>query len=105
MLSAQLAKVLSDILNSKTRTILIVLSIMAGLTAVGTILSARTLLSSSVEKSYAGVDYADGSIITQQSFDKNFIRSFDSNNLGAADVDGRRSLPTRALNQEGKKQT
>jgi len=103
MLSAQWAKVLSDILNSKTRTILIVLSIMAGLTAVGTILSARTLLSSSVEKSYAAVNYANGSIVTQQSFDKNFVRSFDNNNLGAVAVDGRRSLPTRALNQAGKK--
>jgi hypothetical protein len=57
MVSAQLAKVISDVLSSKTRTILIVLSVMAGLIAVGSILSARTLLSQAVDESYGAANY------------------------------------------------
>ena len=45
MLSARWHKVLHDVLGSRTRTALIVLSMAVGLFAVGIILSARTILS------------------------------------------------------------
>jgi putative ABC transport system permease protein len=103
MLSAQYAKVLSDVLSSKTRTILIVLSIMAGLVAVGTVLSARTLLSEAVDASYGSINFNNASLVTAQSFEKDFVHSFDNNNLGVEAVDGQRSLSTRAVNTANKK--
>ena len=103
MLSAQFSKVLSDVTGSKTRTVLIVLSIMAGLVAVGTVLSARVLLSEAVDASYGSINFNNGSLVTAQSFDKDLIRSFDNNNLGVEAVDGSRSISTRAINPANKK--
>jgi putative ABC transport system permease protein len=103
MISAQFAKIISDVLSSKTRTLLIVISIMAGLTAVGTILSARTLLSQSVDKSFSAVNYASGSIVTYQAFDKDFVASFEDNQLGFSAVDARRTLNTRVVNNANQK--
>ena len=53
MLPSRWHKVINDLLNNKTRTLLIVLSIAVGLFAVGTIVSARSILEVEMAKSYA----------------------------------------------------
>ncbi len=101
MFSAQFFKVLNDVWSNKTRTLLIVLSIAAGLTAVGTVISARILLSEGIDQSYGSVNYANGSLTTAQAFDKDFVRSF-YNVAGVAETDARRTLSARALNPKNK---
>ena len=56
MFSTRWLKVLNDLIGNKTRTLLIVLSIAVGLFAVGTIVSARTILSTEMDRSYAAIN-------------------------------------------------
>ena len=55
MPGARWQKTINDLWGNKTRTALIVLSIAVGLLAVGTILSARTILSSEMAEAYAAI--------------------------------------------------
>ena len=75
MLSSRWYKVLNDLWGNKTRTLLIVLSIAVGLFAVGTIVSARTILSTEMDKSYAAINPSSGTVRTVQPFDEPFVRS------------------------------
>jgi putative ABC transport system permease protein len=75
MLSSRWYKVLNDLWGNKTRTLLIVLSIAVGLFAVGTIVSARTILSTEMNKSYAAINPSSGTVRTVQPFDEPFVRS------------------------------
>jgi len=56
MLKSRWVKILNDLWGNKTRTMLIVLSIAVGLFAVGTIISARSILSTEMAKSYAAIN-------------------------------------------------
>src|SRR5512144_1688622 len=75
MLSARWHKVLQDLLGSKTRTVLIVLSMAVGLFAVGIILSARTILMEGLAASFAAITPSSGVVHTSELFDEAFIRS------------------------------
>ena len=75
MLRSRWYKVLNDLGGNKTRTLLIVLSIAVGLFAVGTIVSARTILSTEMDKSYAAINPSSGTVRTVQPFDEPFVRS------------------------------
>ncbi len=95
MLSSRWAKVISDILSNKTRTVLIVLSIAVGLFAVGTILSSRAILATEMDKSYARINPSSGIIRTMESFDDDFVVSM-RHTPGVADADARRTVLVRA---------
>jgi len=103
MISAQIAKVFNDVWSNKTRTLLIVLSILAGLTAVGTILNARKLVAESVNRSYRVINYAQGSVTTDQAFNQDFILSLEGAGIGVKAADARSSLSTQAINAAGKR--
>ena len=94
MLRARWYKVLNDLLGSKTRTLLIVLSMAVGLFAVGIIVSARSILSEGLATSFAAINPSSGTIHTVQLFDEDFLTAV----RGMRDVqaaDARRSLSAR----------
>ncbi|MDK0560378.1 hypothetical protein P6O24_15170, partial [Clostridium perfringens] len=75
MLRPRWYKALNDLLGSKTRTLLIVLSMAIGLFAVGIILSASSILSVGLARSFAAVNPASGTLRTAQPFDEDFLKS------------------------------
>ncbi len=95
MTGSRWTKVLNDLWGNKTRTTLIVLSIAVGLFAVGTILSARTILSTEMARSYQAIAPSSGIVRTLEPFDEGFVRSVRA--MGeVAEVDARRALIARA---------
>ena len=62
MLRSRWHKVLNDLWGNKIRTFLIVLSIAVGLFAVGTIISARSILSTEMAKSYVAINPSSGTV-------------------------------------------
>lgn len=100
MLSSRWHKVLSDLISNKLRTVLIVLSIAVGLFALGTILSARALLSSGMADAYAAINPSSGFVRTVEPFDESFVRTVASV-PGVAAVDARRSIEVRVLDVTG----
>lgn len=100
MLPSRWYKVLNDLTGNKTRTLLIVLSIAVGLFAMGTIVSARTILSTEMERSYASINPSSGIIRTVEPFDEAFVRSVAALE-GVAAVDARRVLDVRARVDDG----
>ncbi|MBN2392207.1 MAG: ABC transporter permease [Anaerolineae bacterium] len=95
MLATRWCKVLNDLTGNKTRTLLIVLSIAVGLFAIGTIVSARTLLSTEMARSYAAISPSDGIVRTVELFNEDFVRAVRAM-PEVADVDARRVLEVRA---------
>ncbi len=83
-----------DVLGSKTRTVLIVLSMAVGLFAVGIILSARTILSEGLARSFAAIDPSSGTVRTLELFDDAFVRSVRAM-PGVAEADARRNISAR----------
>jgi putative ABC transport system permease protein len=95
MLATRWYKVLNDLAGNKVRTLLIVLSIAVGLFAVGTIVSARTILSTEMDRSYAAINPSDGIVRMAETFDEDFVRAVRAM-PDVAEVDARRVLEGRA---------
>ena len=87
------SKVLSDLWDSKFRTILVVASIAVGVFAIGVIASAYAILTVDIDLSYATVNPANIEIWTDP-FDEDFIRMI-KRVPGVEDVEGRRILGVR----------
>ena len=94
MLSARWKKVLHDVLGSKTRTVLIVISMAVGLFAVGIILSSRTILSEGLAQSFAAIDPSSGTVRTLELFEDDFVRSVRAM-PDVVEADARRSITAR----------
>jgi putative ABC transport system permease protein len=95
MFSSRWYKVWNDLWGNKTRTLLIVLSISVGLFAVGTIVSARTILSTEMASSYQAIVPSSGIVRTIELFDEGFVRSVRAMSV-VANADARRVLNVRA---------
>ena len=94
MLRARWYKVIHDLLGSKTRTVLIVLSMAVGLFALGIILSARSILSEGLAGSFAAINPSSGTVHTLELFDEDFLTSVRAMpDVQAADA--RRSVSAR----------
>lgn len=94
MIGSRWHKVLNDLLGYKTRTGLVVLSIAVGLFAVGTIVSARSMLSTEITKGYAAVNPSSGTVRTLEVFDEDFVRSVRAME-DVEEVDARRAVDAR----------
>jgi putative ABC transport system permease protein len=92
------SKVLADLWDNKSRTLLVVLSIAVGVFAVGTIANAFQILSVDIDASYAAVNPANITIRTEP-FDEGFLDSV-KRMPGVADAEGRRHLIVSVV-QEG----
>ena len=75
MLKSRWFKVLNDLWGNKTRTGLIVLSIAVGLFAVGTIVSARAILTEGMAESFAAINPSSGTVRTDELFEEDFIQA------------------------------
>jgi putative ABC transport system permease protein len=95
MLSSRWYKVINDLWGDKTRTLLTVLSIAVGLFAVGTIVSARSILSAEMASCYQAIVPSSGIVRTVEPFDEGFVRSVRAMRV-VADADARRVLDVRA---------
>lgn len=94
MFNALTYKVLSDLWSNKTRSILIILSIMVGLFAVGMILSSYSILTIEVKKGYARINPSSGTIRTVETFDEDFVDSV-RHMEGVGDADARHIVTGR----------
>lgn len=92
------SKVLTDLWDSKTRTLLVVASIAVGVFALGMIATAYSILSEDINLSYASVNPVNIEVWTDP-FDEEFIRTIERI-PGVEDVEGRRILGVRT-SQDG----
>jgi putative ABC transport system permease protein len=100
MLRSRWHKVINDLWGNKTRTLLIVLSIAVGLFAVGTIVSARSILMTELAKSYAAINPSSGIVRTIQPFGEDFVQAVRAM-PDVADADARRVLDARIQTGSG----
>jgi len=94
MLRSRWSKVLNDLWGNKTRTLLIVLSIAVGLFAVGTIVSAQTILSEGMAESFAAINPSSGTVRTDELFEEDFIQAV-RHMRNVAEADARRAFDVR----------
>ncbi len=100
MNSSRWHKVLNDLWGNKTRTILIVLSIAVGLFAMGTIVSARTILADGMAESFAAINPSTGTVRTLELFDEDFVRSVRAMR-NVEEADARRAFDVRVQTGPG----
>jgi len=94
MLRPRWYKVIHDLFGNKTRTLLIVLSMAVGLFAIGIILSARTILSEGLARSFAAIHPSSGTVRTIELFDEDFLQSVRSM-PEVQEADARRNISAR----------
>ncbi|MFO7584569.1 MAG: ABC transporter permease, partial [Anaerolineales bacterium] len=87
-------KVARDLWNNRSRTILVVLSIVIGVFSVGMIVSARQALTDSLTSQYAGIRPADAILQTEPALTDDFVQGVRKMR-GVSEAEGRRSLPLR----------
>ncbi|GIK36648.1 MAG: hypothetical protein BroJett011_04810 [Chloroflexota bacterium] len=93
LLSPRWRKVLRDLWLTKTRTLLVVLSIAVGVFAVGTIASAQIILSRDLRAMYLATNPAQATILTIDSFDDDLVKAVDDmREVAEAEARGRISL-------------
>ena len=96
-------KVYRDLWINRSRTILIILSIAAGVFAIGVIGMAQQALTESLNSQYADMHPAEIILQTEPKLDNNFIESI-RHMRGVDDAEGRRFLRLR-ISQDGKGET
>jgi putative ABC transport system permease protein len=94
MLRPRWYKVIHDLFGNKTRTLLIVLSMAVGLFAIGIILSARSILSEGLRRSFAAINPSSGTVRTIEPFDEDFLQSVRSM-PEVQEADARRNISAR----------
>jgi len=94
MLGARWYKVLYDLWGNKTRTSLIVLSIAAGLFALGMIANSYVILATEVDASYQAINPSTTKIQVNQTFDEDMVHSV-RRMKGVKDAGGRTNLTLR----------
>lgn len=92
-------KVLADLGENKARTLLVVLSIMIGVFAVGMIAGAYVIISTDLDLSYASANPANIEIITDP-FEEKFVNSV-ARLEGVQDVEARREVNVRVQKDSG----
>lgn len=100
MLGSRWHKVLNDLWSNKTRTALIVLSIAVGLFAVGTIVSARAILSTGMTESFAAINPSSGTVRTDELFQDDFVRAVRGMR-DVAEADARQAIDVRVKTGAG----
>ena len=94
MLRPRWYKVINDLFGNKTRTLLIVLSMAVGLFAIGIILSARTILSEGLARSFAAIQPSSGTVRTVEPFDEDFLQAVRAMKE-VQEADARRNISAR----------
>ncbi len=100
MLAPRWRKVLRDLWSNKTRTILVLLSIAVGVTAIGMVLGAQGIVDRSLPDAYAAVHPSDGLIFCITTFDDDMIASINAM-PEIESAEGRRFVNVRFLDATG----
>jgi len=100
MLRPRWYKVIHDLFGNKTRTVLIVLSMAVGLFAIGIILSARSILSEGLRRSFAAITPSSGTVRTIEPFDEDFLQSVRAM-PEVQEADARRNISARVEVTQG----
>ncbi|MBN2117126.1 MAG: FtsX-like permease family protein [Anaerolineales bacterium] len=87
-------KVYRDLWINRSRTILVILSIAAGVFAIGMIVSTQQALTASLAEQYADIHPADIILETEPQLDDDFVTSM-RHMRGVDEAEGRRSLALR----------
>ena len=93
-------KVIRDLWANKTRTILVLLSIAVGVTAIGMVMGSQTVVDESLPEQYQAVDPASGNIFTLTTFDDDMVEAIEAM-PAVAQAEGRRFVNVRFLTKEG----
>lgn len=94
MLKPRWRKVLRDLWLNRTRTILVILSIAAGVFAVGVIATSQVVLSEQLNEAYLAINPTNALMVTLDAFDENVVEAVKKMpEVGAADA--RRSIYAR----------
>lgn len=100
MLSPRWRKVWRDLWSNKTRTLLVLLSIAVGVTAIGMVMGAQNVVDQTLPSAYAAVNPASGTVFTLNTFDDNMVEAIrHMKEVGAAE--GRRFVNVRFLDKKG----
>ena len=94
--SVRWRKVGRDLREHRVRSLLVVLSIAVGVTAVGTIAGANALLARNLTEGFAATKPSSASIFTTVPFDKDLVATIRGM-PGIADAQGRRSATVRLV--------
>ncbi len=93
-LSPRWLKVLRDLWSNKTRTVLVLLSIGVGVSAIGMVMGAQNIIDRNLPAAYAAVNPASGRIFTINSFDDKMVAAIESM-AEVAQAEARRSVIVR----------
>lgn len=99
-LSPRWRKVLRDLWSNKTRTILVLLSIAVGVSAIGMVMGSQIIVDRNLPAAYAAVNPSAGTMFTITTFDEDqveAVRAMDE----VAEAEGRRSVNVRFLSRNG----
>ena len=93
-------KVWRDLWSNKTRTVLVLLSISVGVTAIGMVMGAQIIVDESLPEAYAAVNPASATIYTLTTFDEEVVEAIDAM-PEVAEAEGRRYTAMRFLTTDG----
>lgn len=98
MIAPRWNKVFRDLWSNKTRTVLVLLSIAVGVTAIGIVLGAQGIVDRNLPAAYAAVQPSDGIIFAISTFDDEMIDSIAAM-PEIESAEGRRFVNVRFLDQ------
>jgi putative ABC transport system permease protein len=100
MLRTRWIKVLRDLSSNKTRTILVILSIAVGVTALGMVMGAQSIVDESLPEQYAAINPASATLYTLDTFDDDLIEAIEAM-PEVAQAEGRRDVLVRFFDKDG----
>jgi putative ABC transport system permease protein len=104
MLSPRWRKVLRDLSANKTRTILVLLSIAVGVTAIGMVMGSQIIVDQNLPAQYSAASPAAGTIFTLTTFDQEMVEAI-AEMPEVSQVEGRRLTTIRFLTPAGEWRT
>jgi len=100
MISTRWRKVLRDLWANRTRTILVLLSVAVGVTAIGMVMGSQIIIDNSLPQAYRSVNPASGTILTLTTFDDEMVEAVQAM-PEVAQAEGRRFVIVRFLDSQG----
>ncbi|MCA9925851.1 MAG: ABC transporter permease [Anaerolineales bacterium] len=100
MIPIRWRKVLRDLGSNKTRTLLVLLSIAVGVTAIGMVLGSQIIVDESLPEAYAAVNPASGTLFAISTFDDDMVEAIRAM-PEVGEAEGRRFVNVRFLTGDG----
>ncbi|HXF61454.1 MAG TPA: ABC transporter permease, partial [Caldilineaceae bacterium] len=100
LLAPRWRKVLRDLWSNKTRTVLVLLSIAVGVSAIGMVMGSQIIVDQNLPEAYAAVNPASGNIFTLSTFDDEMVEAVRAMDEVSA-AEGRRIVNVRFLTKSG----